>query len=429
MDKREGMPQPPECAVRTRCYKLNLESDFVGVTADDPTSHILGPFEGAPPPLTYSASDESTIGSGVGGGGTDATSVAIRTAQIFRGITIANDGTILSQNARATRSNRQKGTTGTKKGEKSRQAAKIDKAKDLVEESISTGLAPGTTDKANMVSLVIVGEYDEMKCLVKDGAKKLRDADGLPDQALLAVNRPRGGKVVISPSRKRVSPYQFPVSSSPHGVDGGMSAPNSSKREHRQNQTPNANNGGAPPPKLKGNPRDTRSGWREDRKNRRNGGGGLGLNPMLQDPCNNMFPPQDSDWSNALGLSRGFNSIWNCGQGGNNSGTMSPVPGNEGATTPKSNHHAKSAKYATATAAATAVGTPQGYQPSPQSTHIPQRPSAHPQPQSQQQHPTRQPQPQPYEARNDTDVYHPNRIMTSSHHPADRMDHRHQVRA
>ena len=42
-----------------------------------------------------------------------------------------------------------------------------------------------------MVSLVIVGEYDEMKQLVRDGAKKLRDAEGLPDEALLAINRPR----------------------------------------------------------------------------------------------------------------------------------------------------------------------------------------------------------------------------------------------
>jgi hypothetical protein len=108
-----------------------LESDFVGITGDVRVEgSLLGPYEQLPPPLTYSASDDSSNES------IDATEVAIRTAQIFRGITIAKDGTILSQNARATRSNR---GNKTKRGEKSRQAAKIDKANDLVEESIITG--------------------------------------------------------------------------------------------------------------------------------------------------------------------------------------------------------------------------------------------------------------------------------------------------
>ncbi len=66
----------------------------------------------------------------------DPTTVAIQTAQIFRGITVAKDGTILSQNARATKSSR---ASKSKRGEKSRQAANIDKAKDLVEEAVSTG--------------------------------------------------------------------------------------------------------------------------------------------------------------------------------------------------------------------------------------------------------------------------------------------------
>lgn len=130
---RQAAPPPlsVDNAKRARCYQLNLESDFVGMTGDVRVEgSLLGPYEQVPPPLTYSASDDSS------GQTTDPTAVAIRTAQIFRGITIAKDGTILSQNARATRSNR---GNKTKRGEKSRQAAKIEKANDLVEESIHTG--------------------------------------------------------------------------------------------------------------------------------------------------------------------------------------------------------------------------------------------------------------------------------------------------
>lgn len=123
-------PPPPECAVRTRCYKLNLDSEMSSLTGSKNPSASLGPFAEPPPPLTCSSSEDSAVSG-------HETNVAIQTAQIFRGITVGKDGTILSQNARATRSN--KGKQSSKKGEKSRQAAKIDKAKDLVEESIATG--------------------------------------------------------------------------------------------------------------------------------------------------------------------------------------------------------------------------------------------------------------------------------------------------
>lgn len=131
-DKEALPPPPPDSAIRTRCYKLNLDSDYVGINAASIPRYdgqVFGPFLDAPPPLTYSASDDSV-------GSVNATNVAIKTAQIFRGITVSKDGTILSQNARATRSNR---SNKVKRGEKSRQAAKIDKANDLVEESIATG--------------------------------------------------------------------------------------------------------------------------------------------------------------------------------------------------------------------------------------------------------------------------------------------------
>lgn len=148
----------PDAAVRTRCYKLNLDCEVKGSS--------LGPFAETQPFLTYSSSTDDSMGS--------PTSVAIQTAQIFRGIRVDNSGTIVSQNARATRSSRGK---LNKRGEKSRQAAKIDKAVN--------------GESTQMVSLVPVGEYDDMKQLVRDGSRKLREAAGLSDSALLVLNRHR----------------------------------------------------------------------------------------------------------------------------------------------------------------------------------------------------------------------------------------------
>jgi hypothetical protein len=57
--------------------------------------------------------------------------VAIKTAQIFRDLAITDDGNIISTNPRA---NRGSSKSKVKPGEKSRQAAKIDKAKDLIDD-------------------------------------------------------------------------------------------------------------------------------------------------------------------------------------------------------------------------------------------------------------------------------------------------------
>lgn len=288
------LPPPPACAVRTRCYKLNLDAEMISLTGNK-NQISLGPYSEPPPPLTCSSSEDSVASD------SDA-DVAIQTAQIFRGITIGKDGTILSQNARATRSNR--GKQPSKKGEKSRQAAKIDKAKDLVEESIATGKDPETKEPANMVSLVIVGAYDDMKHLVRDGSKKLREANGLPDDTLFGVNRPRTGghgQPMMSPSKNRVPPS----SRGTHDRSrGGPGIPQSA------------------PPKLKSNPRDSRSKVRRaDDKPRQSG--------YVPESCNDMnmmdSAPQggangEGDWRDALGLSRGFQHIWNCG-GVDESGT------------------------------------------------------------------------------------------------------------
>lgn len=177
-------------------------------------------------------------------------------------------------------------------------------------------------EKSNMVSLVVIGEYDEMKQLVRDGAKKLRDAEGLPDEALLAINRPRQSP---SGSRRNILPSSPSSSSSrkrfssPSQVMSPAESPDSRSR-HRFQQ--NNNMLQSAPPKLKSHPRDRPSNRRmgstgdvdtETEKRRYSGNG---------DKCNDMSifgGGGDSDWSDALGLSRGFDTIWNCGATGTNS--------------------------------------------------------------------------------------------------------------
>ena len=155
-----------------------------------------------------------------------------------------------------------------------------------------------------MVSLVIIGAYDDMKHLVRDGSKKLREAEGLPDETLLAVNRPRAnsqGQVLMSPSKQR-APASGQRGTQPVGTRPGL--PQSA------------------PPKLKSNPRDRPKVRRGDEKPRRSG--------FVTDSCNDMMDTNphgttgDGDWRDALGLSRGFHSIWNCG-GAEEAGTVSPT--------------------------------------------------------------------------------------------------------
>eukprot|EP00529_Nitzschia_sp_RCC80_P022826 CAMPEP_0113488216 /NCGR_PEP_ID=MMETSP0014_2-20120614/25903_1 /TAXON_ID=2857 /ORGANISM="Nitzschia sp." /LENGTH=478 /DNA_ID=CAMNT_0000381923 /DNA_START=596 /DNA_END=2035 /DNA_ORIENTATION=+ /assembly_acc=CAM_ASM_000159 len=274
------LPQPPEIAARTRCYKLNLDSDLF-----PPPSVFLGPFADAPPPLTYSASSSESENA-------TPIQVAIQTAQIFRGITVGKDGTILSQNARATRSSRGKSTN--KRGEKSRQAAKIEKAKDLVEETILTGKAPESDEDAHMQSLVIMGEYDDMKYLVRDGAKKLREGTEMPDDNLLVVNRPRPNDPSMNMDTIPSSPRKRGPSSSSGSHRGGS----------RSMQTP----------RLKSHPRDrptsTRSSSSRDVSRRHH-----------HDGTSEHGHFRGENWGNALpvNFSRGFHSIWNCGANGDDS--------------------------------------------------------------------------------------------------------------
>lgn len=290
-------PSLPDGVMRARCYKLNLDSEFVGLSGTQKQQQWLGPFAEPPPYLTYSSSDDSSSNM-------NPTKVAIKTAQIFRGITVSRDGTILTQNARATRSNRGK---QQKRGEKSRQAAKIDKAKDLVDESLAA--AKDQADANNLVSLVIIGEYDDMKHLVRDGSKKLRDAEGLPDETLLAVNRPRSGSSTKTKSKSSSSSTSISrkrSSVSPNFVTSQRSAAMQSPEQVQVAVTAQA----VSPPKLKSHPRDTRPTRREDRASMR----------MRLESCSDFMDSRQSgvvgngDWSHAW-------NIWNCV----GSGAVSPL--------------------------------------------------------------------------------------------------------
>mmetsp|Transcript_8928 Transcript_8928/g.16248 ORF Transcript_8928/g.16248 Transcript_8928/m.16248 type:complete len:564 (-) Transcript_8928:184-1875(-) len=344
---QKSIPLPPESAVRTRCYRLNLNTANLsgggdlsasfnpGLSETVAQSAPAGPHLG---PLVYDPSEHLGSSKNTWPGGmmlqmskseestrADPTQVAIGTAQIFRGITVSADGTTVSKNPRA---NRSKSGKDSKQGEKSRQAAKIDKANDLVDETLDGGEGK-EDDSVNMVSLVIVGEYDDMKHLVRDGSKKLRDAEGMPDEALLSINRPRMHSRQISRSGSGGGSGRFNINtdygSPTTSPSGRKRQPNANYSGHNQapyspvTSTRNKMSSSVPnsaPPKLKGHPRDRPS-------TRRLGGDG-DRRPSrrfpIQDQCQSipMFGGGDNHWVGAQFL----NSIWNCG-GTGGTGTMS----------------------------------------------------------------------------------------------------------
>lgn len=148
-----------------------------------------------------------------------------------------------------------------------------------------------------------MGEYDDMKYLVRDGSKKIREASELPDDALLAINRPREGTAAMSlrSPRKRESPNYVAGQRTPV-----LHTPNKSRSIGLPQSSP---------PKLKSNPKDRPSSRRQSRD--ADGSG-------RQSNANG-----EGDWSNALSFSRGFHSIWNCG----GTGEESPVSPKDGCKT------------------------------------------------------------------------------------------------
>jgi hypothetical protein len=304
--REDFFPPPPEGAVRTRCYRLNLDVPAVL----SPTHDSLGPFHYTAPvhllsnygEINESMSTESVEKSN--------TQIAVDTARIFRGIKVDNNGTIVGRNDRASRSRR--GQNSSKTAENSRQSAKINKANDLVDEMVASGKENGN-EKASMISIIPIGEYDDMKQLVRDGSKKLREAEFKGDEAILSQNRFRGtprsrkgSSYPASPnsiSRRKLSP------SSPQYNQDMPSTPRSTSSASRSKSKSRRSPSGSAPPKLKGHPRDRPTSRRMDtRSDERN-----------HQKCNtSLFGGGDGDWSEALN----FNSIWNCG--GTGTGTMSP---------------------------------------------------------------------------------------------------------
>ncbi len=133
--REEVFPPPPAGSVRTRCYRLNLDAPVIL----SPTHDHLGPMPYEPPVHLLPSSQQRTSRQILKSNSSDSiekspTQIAINTARIFRGITVDKNGTILSQNARATRSSR--GKEKSKQAASSRQQEKINKAKDLVDETV-----------------------------------------------------------------------------------------------------------------------------------------------------------------------------------------------------------------------------------------------------------------------------------------------------
>lgn len=243
------IPPPPENALKSRCYKLNLDSE-INLSSLQRSQMYLGPFTHPTPCLTYSESTDS--------GSIDEVQIAIKTANIFRGITVGKDGTILTQNARASRSSRGK----NKKGEKSRQAVKIEKAQDLVEESMATGKAPGTDEPAKLISLYVMGEYDDMKYLVRDGSKKLREADDLADDVLFGINRSRSGRKVPVIQELKTPLKDTLIENNSMAIAPRSNNTNSSSTLKQTLVLPQKSTAEAATtttPRLKSHPRDTRS--------------------------------------------------------------------------------------------------------------------------------------------------------------------------
>lgn len=159
-----------------------------------------------------------------------------------------------------------------------------------------------------MQSLVIMGEYDDMKYLVRDGSKKLREATELPEDSLLAINRLRDYMMV---AEKSVSSPRKRGSSGHHRSSSSSGTP---KRQSGYGDS--STSGNSQLPKLKSHPRDRPSSRsNKDDRHRRS--------DTSPSSSQHHHHPIESDargenWGNTLPVhfSRGFHSIWNCGATG-----------------------------------------------------------------------------------------------------------------
>lgn len=311
---------PPACAVRTRCYRLNLNAP-ISLTLPSATGNdkILGPYECS----DAAAQGDQAVDANPAYVGFSPTlddlthddfdrTITISTARIFRGLRIEPDGQVVSMHHRS------KGS-GPKRDEKSRQSAKIDKAVDMVEEQVKRGsvLSANTSNEENeeeamkMVSLVIYGEYDDMKSLVRDGARRLKENQNILDDALWSMNKQR--------LDARTNPRSPMSDSSWYGA--GAQDASSRHSGSRGSKIPSS-----APPKLHRHPRDRpgSSSRREIAQNasRNNSGakGGKRFPPWRKND-DDMFGVE-SDWSDALQFSKGLYSMCVCG-----ANSVSPTSG------------------------------------------------------------------------------------------------------
>lgn len=256
-----------------------------------------------------------------------------------------------------------------------------------------------------------MGEYEDLNDLVRDGSKKLRESKTLPDEEMLRYNRPRqflnlhGSGHVSSVGGTHGTNNMIPFSPnsthfnhantlSPYGGDATMSGTSSNgtggtgSDGRVRKRVFSAEKGRAiyhkvlgSTPKIKSNPRDTRTssssngngggsssnGRGRNSSSTNNAAGGayhphaygcLGGSPLAASDANknktslsqqqqsssnqqgqqqqqqqstyspNYFPtqcnffPNNNDWTEVLGFS--VNSLWNCGANGDLTPTMSP---------------------------------------------------------------------------------------------------------
>jgi len=248
------------------------------------------------------------------------------TAQIFRGLTVMPNGTVVSSNTRVARSSKRNGGSAKKCVKangvaKSRQAAKIDQLKALVEqkpmEKSDDAGSPSKKNKAKkgdkskskgdeksqelseepptngkMLSLVPIGEYYDMKHLVRDGAKKLQAAEK--------------GLVTEEP----VSPKS--TSSMNAGIHASSPKSPASPRAAIQAARQNSPRNYRSPPRLQRHPRDHPPSTSRQSRVAAASSSGCMYNPY----SDGAFASNNSDWSEALGFSQGLKSFWNCGSSG-----------------------------------------------------------------------------------------------------------------
>jgi hypothetical protein len=151
---------PPESAIRTRCYRLNLNTDIIiptpttantggGIMSSSTASPVQGSTSGPYRCDSHAALGDRTVDLSSAYVGfcpslddsiaDDHRDTVASTARIFRGLTVNHDGSIVSHHHRSS-----KGSTGPKRDEKSRQSTKIDQAVDMAEEAVRKGTTTTT---------------------------------------------------------------------------------------------------------------------------------------------------------------------------------------------------------------------------------------------------------------------------------------------